>query len=541
MAGFLNGPGRNCRAIITGRSYKIDQHRRTLFRASQWRFARIEGFDDQQIAEYLTGYDIDQLFPQRDSVADLLKIPSVLRIVRELLEGGDLETFHTRGELYLQASFHLILRAARLLDAKFEKRQTRRIEQILAAVAFEMMTRQLYGYAARGVDTVDQVERGASRRCENGISDREWTLIRDVTNLTNHCILEGSSQAMLSWQHRGMMEFYCGLHLARYATDQCLRDAIPFVGAGDWLWAWRFAIEMPGNVADAKIQTTALATLFPRPADGRRPSELIYRAWDVMEATEDGRQALAMFQSEFRELRAQGHPLAAQIEASFRPCPPDPSGDPLTFQMGSPGTDKDARENEKPQISMRVAPFEMSSAPVTKEQYWLYDPAQQQDEAFASNLQKYSPQDDCPVIHVTWYDAWCFAKWCDSRLPTEVEWEFACRAGTTTAYWWGEEMDKSKCTFKAKHTTPASEHHANAWGLMEMSGNVYEWCDTWYASDIATSADSKDIGTSRVLRGGSFNVNPQYLRSAYRSHYSPDYRLSIIGFRFSRTPYQSDL
>jgi len=536
VAGFLNGPGRNCRAIVTGRAYKIDQHRRTLFRASQWRFARIEGFDDQQIAEYLTGYDNDKLFPQRDSVADLLKIPSVLRIVRELLEGGDLESFHTRGELYLQASFHLILRAARLLDAKFEERQTHRIEQILAAVAFEMMTRQLYGYAARGVDTVDQVERGASRRCENGISDREWTLIRDVTNLTNHCILEGSSQAMLSWQHRGMMEFYCGLHLARYATDQCLRDAIPFVGAGDWLWAWRFAIEMPGDVADVQIQTTALATLFHRPVDGRSPSELIYRAWDVMEATEQGRQALATFQGEFRELLAHGHPLAAQIEAGFRACPPDPSREPLTFLVGSPDTDANAMDREKPQAKMTVTPFEMSNAPVTNEHYWLYDPAHQHVGAFQSLLQKFSPEDVCPVIFVTWYDAWCFARWCGSRLPTEVAWEYACRAGTTTRYWWSDKMDKSKCNMNGKHTTPATEQHANPWGLMEISGNVYEWCDTWFHADIATSADGKQISLSRVLRGGSFgNVYPQNLRPASRVVFSPgnsDYR---VGFRLARS------
>ncbi|MCH8201774.1 MAG: hypothetical protein IH996_01560, partial [Proteobacteria bacterium] len=131
--------------------------------------------------------------------------------LRELVEQRAFESFSTRGELYLQASYHLISRAASLIDPHFDERQTRRVEQILGAVAFEMMTRRIYGYAARGVDVVDQVERGASGRGENGITDREWVFIRDVTNLTNHCILEGSSQAMLSWQHRGMMEFYCGL------------------------------------------------------------------------------------------------------------------------------------------------------------------------------------------------------------------------------------------------------------------------------------------------------------------------------------------
>lgn len=541
---FLSGAGRKCRAIVTGRSYKVDLNRRNLFRGDEWRFARIEGFNDQQMASYLPEYNIDQLFPEQTQVRDLLRIPSVLRIVRELLEQDQtITSFSTRGEVYLQASYHLILRAGRLNDPGFDDRQTRRIEQILAAVAFEMMTLELYGYAARGVDTVDQIERGAARRCENGISDREWSMIREVTNLTNHCILEGNSQTMLSWQHRGMMEFYCGLHLARFATEACLSEAARFATSPDWHWAWRFAIEMPEAVADATIQAAALATLFQRPAEGRRPNELIHRAWEVMSGSADGSEVLQAFQSEYQDLLRAGNTTAGQIAGGFRPCPPDPARDELTFQMGSPETDKEAHQNEKPQISMRVEPFEMSNAPVTKEQYWLYDPAHQHDPAFADDLQKYSPQDDCPVIHVTWYDAWCFARWCGSRLPTEVEWEYACRAGTTTRYWWGDKMDKSKCNIDGMHTTPASEQHANAWGLMEMSGNVYEWCDTWYASDITTSADSEYAGTSRVLRGGSINHdNPQYLRSAYRADWTPASRyLHLVGFRFSRTPYPSEL
>ena len=536
LARFLNGAARNCRAIVTGRSYKVEQYRRNLFRNAVWRFAKIEGFDDDQIAEYMTGYDVDTLFPERAAVADLLKIPSVLRIVRELLEQGDLQSFSTRGELYLQASFHLILRAGKLVDSTFDERQTRRVEQILAAVAFEMMTRQMYGYAARGVDLVDTVERGASRRCANGISDREWTLIRGVTNFTNHCILEGNSQAMLSWQHRAMMEFYCGLHLARHATDECLRTAKSFANAGDWHWAWRFAIEMPENVAEAQIRTAALAILFQRPESGRRPNELIYRAWNAMELTGSGQQELARFQREFRSLVEQGQPLAVKLEQSFRPCPPGPNHDRLTFLMGSPDTDEEASNNEKPQVEMTVTPFLMSNAPTTKAQYWLYDAAHQDDPEIAALLRKYSPTNDCPVIYVTWYDAWCFAKWCQAGLPSEVEWEFACRAGSTTRYWWGNDFDESTCNMDGKQTTAASESHANPWGLMEMSGNVWEWCDTWYHDQIKEGNKRQFVGESRVLRGGSFSIYPLYLRSAIRGWSAPDGRDDVIGFRVSRTP-----
>ncbi len=535
---FLSGAGRKCRAIITGRSYKVDLNRRNLFRGDEWRFARIEGFNDEQIASYLAEYDIDELFPQHTHVRDLLRIPSVLRIVRELLEQDQtIRSFSTRGEVYLQASYQLILRSGRMIDPNFDDRQTRRVEQILSAVAFEMMTRELYGYAARGVDTVDQIERGAASRCGNGISDREWTLIRSVTNLTNHCILEGNSQTMLSWQHRGMMEFYCGLQLARYANDQCIGDASRLAAVPDWYWAWRFAIEMPDAVADATIRTATLSHLYRVPAQGRRPSELIYRAWKVMEASAAGCEILNVFRTEYTNLLAAGNLLAREIEDSFCPCPPNPERDSLTFLMGSPDTDLDAHSEEKPQIQMKVMPFHMANTPVTKAQYWLYDPTHQHDFTIANDLENYSPEPDCPVLLVKWYDAWCFAKWCGARLPTEIEWEYACRAGTRTRYWWGHDMDDSKCTFGTNHATPASKQHANPWQLMEMSGNVYEWCDTWYASDIAISADRFYVGDSRVLRGGSFvDCIPQNLRSADRYGEAPERRGDFNGFRISRTP-----
>ena len=534
VAQYLNQGGKNCRAIVTGRPNKVNLQRDVFFRAGEWRFARIEGFDDQQIADYLQGYDVDQLFPQRKTVADLLKIPSVLRIVRDLLEQGQLEKFETRGELYLQASYHLIHRAGKLTDSNFDERQTARVEQILAATAFEMMTRKLYGYAARGVDTVGQVERGASRRCESGISPMEWKSIREITHFTNHCILEGCSAAMLSWQHRGMMEFYAGLHLACYATDPCILDAASFANDPDWYWVWRFAIEMPAKVVNVQTRTAALANLFRRPTAGRRPNELIYRAWEVMDSTAAGKLELDQFGGEYRGLLEAGNRLADQIERSFLPCPPDLVRDRLTFTMGSPKTEKGRERNEE-QCKMPVTPFELSNAPITKSQFWLFDPGHRDDPAFVERLQKYSPQDDCPVIHVTWYDAWCFARWCGSRLPTEMEWEYACRAGTKTRYWWGNEMDESKCTINTGHTTPAEPSHANRWGLMEMSGNVFEWCDTWYVEELARLSASDNTGEFRVLRGGSFNYFPQGLRSSFRFRNSPGVRSLNFGFRVSRT------
>ena len=254
-----------------------------------------------------------------------------------------------------------------------------------------------------------------------------------------------------------------------------------------------------------------------------------------MSATSNGQSILAQFQSEFPTLLQNEHPVAVQIEEGFLPCPPDPSRDKLSFLMGSPDSDEDAYDNEKPQVEMTVKPFEMADAPTSNQQYWLYDPAHRDAPEFEKALRQYSPDDDCPVIFVSWYDAWCFARWCGGRLPTEVEWEYACRAGTTTRYWWGDDFDESKCTCRASQTTPASTSHANPWGLMEMSGNVYEWCESWYDDDITVAARSEQ-GTSRVLRGGAFFDYPLDLRSAYRYRFSPVVRDFYFGFRVSRTP-----
>ena len=98
VSAFLTGEGQRCRAIVTGRPYRIFQGRSHLLRSPAWQFARIEGFDDQQIAEYLRGYEVGQVFPNLESVRDLIRIPSVLRIVRELLESGaSVQTFSSRG------------------------------------------------------------------------------------------------------------------------------------------------------------------------------------------------------------------------------------------------------------------------------------------------------------------------------------------------------------------------------------------------------------------------------------------------------------
>ena len=137
------------------------------------------------------------------------------------------------------------------------------------------------------------------------------------------------------------------------------------------------------------------------------------------------------------------------------------------------------------------------------------------------------------------------------RLPTEAEWEYACRAGTTTAYSFGNDVsqlgeyawclenDESASTLKYGDTThPVGELKPNAWGLFDMHGNVWEWCQDWYgAYDLQVVSDPTGAasGYYRVLRGGAFSLQPKIVRAANRDSDLPVNRNLTVGFRLART------
>ncbi|MDE2886899.1 MAG: formylglycine-generating enzyme family protein [Gemmatimonadota bacterium] len=128
-----------------------------------------------------------------------------------------------------------------------------------------------------------------------------------------------------------------------------------------------------------------------------------------------------------------------------------------------------------------------------------------------------------------------------------VEWEYAARAGTTTRYSWGDEIvsNLANCDgcggrWDDESTAPVGSFPANAWGLNDMHGNVWEWVqDCWNGSYSGAPADGSawESGdcSSRVLRGGSWNLPPQYLRAAYRSRFDIEFRVGYHGFRVART------
>jgi formylglycine-generating enzyme required for sulfatase activity len=159
-----------------------------------------------------------------------------------------------------------------------------------------------------------------------------------------------------------------------------------------------------------------------------------------------------------------------------------------------------------------------------------------------------------PVINVSWGNAQAYCDWLNQkiglagdsgyRLPSEAEWEYACRAGTETLRWWGDNWDPKKAngdaSFEVGGTNPVGSFPANSWGLYDIIGNVWEWCADAYTENTAElpadgAAYSRSWDDDRVLRGGSSIEKPRSLRSAARVDLHPGTSGSVIGFRVART------
>ena len=229
-----------------------------------------------------------------------------------------------------------------------------------------------------------------------------------------------------------------------------------------------------------------------------------------------------------------------------------------TFLMGSPG-EKDDYKSEKPQHPVSVSAFYLSQTPITRAQWRFVAHLPREGKDLDPEPAEFKESDNNPVDRLSWYDAIEFCARLSRhtgknyRLPSEAEWEYACRAGTTTPFHFGETItaelanynsskvyQQEKAKESPKKTTPVRSYPPNAFGLYDMHGNVWEWClDPWHSdyqgapptdgsvwdetnndnryenllNSINELLTDKRIG---VLRGGSWFVNPYYCRSAYR-------------------------
>jgi len=181
-----------------------------------------------------------------------------------------------------------------------------------------------------------------------------------------------------------------------------------------------------------------------------------------------------------------------------------------------------------PRHTVEVQPFKMAATLITAAQWRCL---------FAD----YAPEapDALPATGMTWAEARLFCAWLGARLPTEAEWAYACRAGTTSPFWSGEtEADLARVGWyadnAARSVQPVGQKPANRWGLYDMHGNVAEWCaDPFVHGYCASSPPPRGtpLSRGRVVRGGHFAAPAERCRSAARAEASPDARLASIGFR----------
>ena len=235
-----------------------------------------------------------------------------------------------------------------------------------------------------------------------------------------------------------------------------------------------------------------------------------------------------------------------------------------TFLMGSPKDELERQESEGPQIEVTLSRFFMGKYPITQAQWRAVAALPQVERELKGDPSRFKG-DLRPVESVSWYDA---VEFCDRltiltnrqyRLPTEAEWEYACRAGTTTPFHFGKTITTELANYrgtdneeykwsgsygdgpKGEHreeTTPVNQFEgANAFGLCDMHGNVWEWCqDHWHSSYKGAPTDGSawiEGGSSerRILRGGSWYSIPGFCRSAYRLSYGPGNGDYDDGFR----------
>ncbi len=256
-----------------------------------------------------------------------------------------------------------------------------------------------------------------------------------------------------------------------------------------------------------------------------------------------------------------------------------------TFTRGSSPNDPDARPDEQPARTIRISRgFWMSRFEITVAQFsafvqnasyrttaeytgggWILTPSGKREwRRDLTWMNPLFPQEQShPVTVVSWDDAKAFCSWLSEqcgrevRLPTEAEWEYACRAGTTTRFCWGDNMldgaawmngadiclqrrfkDWLVASFNDNYvyTAPSGSYQGNAWGLYDMHGNVWEWCEDWYSEKYYTSSADTDpvcdiAENRRCIRGGSWLWYPAFARSSMRMKYAPAYITNDIGFR----------
>jgi formylglycine-generating enzyme required for sulfatase activity len=345
----------------------------------------------------------------------------------------------------------------------------------------------------------------------------------------------------LRWHDRTVQAFFAAHWAMKYGSDDDLRllrkwivdsNGKRLAGFDEF---WQFAAEMPDHLVDRNRWLSVFRDCYKPPAQltgwhdwVQWHRRMVYHSFALME------KRSPMTIDAWRAKTAEQAAIVAEIEAGWK-----------DIAAGRCQYGAEPAEN-RPGRAIQVPAFRMHQWPVINRWYEEFDPAHRanrwknewndQEHSLASAVGR-EGEDWCPVVNVTWYDTWCFAAWLGNEihLPSEVQWEHACRKGTAWDYYFdgGENELENHAWFGTNsqgHTHPmppeGSPEHRNENGLYDLLGNVWEWC-----------ADRYDAGASaRVLRGGSWGSGGWDCRSADRGRNVPGYRVRGCGFRLAAVP-----
>jgi sulfatase modifying factor 1 len=610
--------GWKIRIVVTGRPFAVDENRRLL--NDRWRFGGILPFTPRKQHRYLRGprttpqstanpdawrsRDLrgceirrlvealergsdqdavltslrDSFFSNYDQVRRLLSNPDALHYARILAEEGELAGVRSRTELYLKTCRENLRNSAeKVLKRRPSDDEMLRWEEILAAAGFQTMADGPGHFRLEGLDRVASFKRNVSRRCAQPVTPQEWSDLNRITSFHSRTIVREASDAVWAWPDRRMVEFYCGLHLARNNQPGWLRDdkgsklrcgdETLQAHAGDPQWHEPFlhALQMPEEVRDDNVLVASLAELFQPDAGAKtgnlRPTELMYRAWCLLEELPGheraqpspkllvgGERVISAFRAQFqRQLADAGEQgrVARELDGDFLPVP--------------------ALENEELALTkphrISLSSFLLGRTVVTREQYSLFDESYLK--LHEKEIQKYEDRSlRCGAQRLSWYDAWCAARYFGGRLPTEAEWEYACGAGSRTDCCriktsdpagyrdlesWTElalvaDIDRPRATGpravdEGRDLPDGTRRRLlpNAFGLLGMHGGLWEWCVSWYGGSFApTSLAGPEVGSGRVNRGGSWFNAAVHCRLVDRGRCDPSVRGATRGFRLAR-------
>ena len=548
---------------------------------------------------------------KKEATAEDLGIPLHLSEIRRIIEaakdfeehspiqGEKLSVIHGSSDLHARVSDVYLKRAlektaVRANDAPLNPNEKLRVlRHICSTLAMQMMldgnynasidftTSNLDSY--RGVRPNKLVSTYLSRcklRYEQSLNEDTsyWNWGIDVLQqieVTHRGDIDVFQDDCRSFRDTKAMEWYAAFYLANSFTQSEWDDGPQesgknsireFLGDEKWTRCWRMAMELPDGFYEESHLEDAISNVLRKPSTGNSRSqhcEWMWIAWNnrleqdaiatqrKISPLQRANKVIEDFRQEFNMLIEAKNSCALTLRFNEDRDSPDPT-------LTNPNQTKDGWYRRIPDVgdysmfrgerpvTVTVSRFWLRKFVVTNDEYRLFDPIHR------------SPKNsgDLPATGIDWYMATMFCHWLGSgyRLPTEAEWETACRANQLkngklrkeTEYWFGDDDGLAKKHMWISGNSNGRPHslaesnkasgHENRCGLVDMSGNVWEWCSDWYG-DYAENTVSDPVGptegSSRVSRGGGWRYGAADCRSGLRFGLVPSYRISYLGFRLA--------